>query len=51
VYARYKPVIKRFSDLDGASLYGVWLMGFGSEQEERDFKDNNELEGAFIVRN
>ena len=51
VYARYKPVIKRFSDVDGAPLYRVWLMGFGSEQEARDFKDNNDLEGAFIVRN
>ncbi|MBT8343520.1 MAG: septal ring lytic transglycosylase RlpA family protein [Sulfurovum sp.] len=51
VYARYKPVVKRFSDVDGAPLYRVWLMGFGSEQEARDFKDNNDLEGAFIVRN
>ena len=50
-YARYKPVIKRFSDVDGAPLYRVWLMGFRSEQEARDFKDNNDLEGAFIVRN
>lgn len=51
VYARYNPVIKRFSDVDGAPLYRVWLMGFGSEQEARDFKDNNDLAGAFIVRN
>jgi len=51
VYGNYKPVIKRFSDVDGAPLYRVWLMGFGSEQEARDFKDNNDLAGAFIVRN
>ena len=51
MYDRYKPVIKRFSYVDGAPLYRVWLMGFGSEQEARDFKDNNELGGAFIVRN
>ena len=51
VYARYKPVIKRFPGVDGAPLYRVWLMGFRSEQEARDFKDNNDLEGAFIVRN
>ncbi len=51
VYGNYKPVIKRFSDVDGAPLYRVWLMGFGSEQESRDFKDNNDLAGAFIVRN
>jgi len=51
LYENYKPVIKRFSDVDGAPLYRVWLMGFGSEQEARDFKDNNDLAGAFIVRN
>lgn len=51
LFENYTPVIKRFSDVDGAALYRVWLMGFGSEQEARDFKDNNDLEGAFIVRN
>ena len=51
VYARYTPVIKRFSDVDGAPLYRVWLMGFGSEDEARDFKNSHDLEGAFIVRN
>lgn len=51
MYENYKPVIKRFSDVDGAPLYRVWLMGFRSEQEARDFKENNDLEGAFIVRN
>ena len=49
--SRYKPVIKKFSDVDGTPLYRVWLMGFGSEQEARDFKNCNDLEGAFIVRN
>ena len=51
MYENYKPVIKRFSDVDGAPLYRVWLMGFRSEQEARDFKNNNDLAGAFIVRN
>jgi rare lipoprotein A len=53
MYTKYKPVIKRFDDIDGSGepLYRVWLMGFGSEQEARDFKDCNNLEGAFIVRN
>ena len=51
MYAHYKPVIKRFTDAQGMTLYRVWLMGFGSEQEARDFKDNNDLAGAFIVRN
>lgn len=49
-YKRYHPVIKRF-DVGGAPLYRVWLMGFGSEQEARDFKNSNNLAGAFIVRN
>jgi len=51
VYARYKPVIKRFSDVDGAPLYRVWLMGFASEEEARDFKMMHGLADAFIVRN
>ena len=49
-YTRYNPIIKRF-DVGGESLYRVWLMGFGSEQEARDFKYNHHLTGAFIVRN
>ena len=53
MYTKYKPVIKKFDNIDGSgeALYRVWLMGFGSEQEARDFKDCNNLEGAFIVRN
>jgi rare lipoprotein A len=50
-YAHYRPVIKRFIDFNGNPLYRVWLMGFGSEQEARDFKDTHDLMGAFIVRN
>lgn len=53
LYPGYKTVIKKFSDVDGSGdpLYRVWLMGFGSEDEARDFKNSNDLEGAFIVRN
>jgi rare lipoprotein A len=53
MYPKYKPVVKKFADVDGSGepLYRVWLMGFGSEQEARDFKNCNSLEGAFIVRN
>jgi rare lipoprotein A len=47
---RYNPIIKRFN-VDGSPLYRVWLMGFGSEQEARDFKNSHNLAGAFIVRN
>jgi rare lipoprotein A len=48
---RYKPVIKKFADVDGAPLYRVWLMGFASEDEARDFKNTHNMPGAFIVRN
>ncbi len=48
---RYKPVIKHMHDEEGEPLYRVWLMGFGSEEEARDFKDRHGLPGAFIVRN
>lgn len=51
MYSRYNAEIKKFDDVDGAPLYRVWLMGFGSEQEARDFKNSHSLEGAFIVRN
>jgi rare lipoprotein A len=53
LYPKYQPVVKMFSNVDGSRevLYRVWLMGFGSEQEARDFKECNDLNGAFIVRN
>ncbi len=53
LYPEYKTVIKKFADVDGSGdpLYRVWLMGFGSEDEARDFKNSNDLAGAFIVRN
>jgi rare lipoprotein A len=44
-------VIKQFNTDDEAPLYRVWLMGFGSEQEARDFKNSQDLKGAFIIRN
>lgn len=47
---RYRPIIKRFENVDGAPLYRVWLMGFKSEQEARDFKVCYNLSDAFIVR-
>ncbi|MDM5270622.1 septal ring lytic transglycosylase RlpA family protein [Sulfurovum sp. zt1-1] len=47
---RYQPLIKRFDDVDGAPLYRVWIMGFRSEEEARDFIDKFHLSGAFIIR-
>jgi len=51
LYPRYKSVIKKFTHIDGMPLYRVWLMGFGSEEEAKDFKNSNDLNAAFIVRN
>ena len=49
VDGRYKAVIKKFI-VDGKPLYRVWLMGFGSEAEARDFIARGLFQGAFIVR-
>lgn len=53
LYPEHKSVIKKFADVDGSGdpLYRVWLMGFGSQEEARDFKNSHDLAGAFIVRN
>ncbi|MEA1954664.1 MAG: septal ring lytic transglycosylase RlpA family protein [Campylobacterota bacterium] len=53
LYPQYKCLVKKFSnvDSDGDILYRVWMMGFGSEEEAEDFKNSNNLEGAFTVRN
>ncbi|DAB40894.1 MAG TPA: septal ring lytic transglycosylase RlpA family lipoprotein [Sulfurovum sp. UBA12169] len=48
---RYQPIVKRFDDVEGAPLYRVWLMGFKTEDEAKDFILCHGLEGAFIVRN
>jgi rare lipoprotein A len=36
--------------VDGAPLYRVWVMGFGSEDEARDFIRTNAVEGGFLIR-
>ena len=48
---RYKPIIKHMYDEDGNPLYRVWLMGFTTEEEARDFRACHNMPGAFIVRN
>ncbi|MDQ1325655.1 MAG: rare lipoprotein [Campylobacterota bacterium] len=47
----YRPIVKRFDDVDGAPLYRVWLMGFKTEDEAKDFILCHNLDGAFIIRN
>lgn len=50
-YPQYKSIVKRFSSADGTLLYRVWMMGFKSDQEAKDFKNSHHLMGAFIIRN
>ena len=46
---RYRAVIKKF-DMDGQPLYRVWLLGFRSEAEAKDFIRAWNIPGAFIIR-
>jgi rare lipoprotein A len=45
----YKAIIRE-GILDGALIYRVWIQGFRSEEEARDFISQGKYEGAFIVR-
>lgn len=45
----YKAVIKDIQTNNGR-MFKVWLKGFRSEQEARDYKSLGNFEGAFIVR-
>lgn len=44
----YDVVIKE-GTLKGESINRVWVSGFRSEQEAREFKANNDLNGAMII--
>ncbi|QCD44788.1 septal ring lytic transglycosylase RlpA family protein [Campylobacter mucosalis] len=46
----YKTIVKSFSDDNGVLVYRVFLTGFRSEDEARDFAKSGKFEGAFIVR-
>jgi rare lipoprotein A len=45
----YKTIIKDMENKDGR-IFKVWLKGFKSEQEARDYKAQGHFENAFIVR-
>ncbi len=45
----YKTVIKDMENEDGR-IFKVWLKGFKSEQEARDYKSQGHFANAFIVR-
>lgn len=46
---RYKSVVKQGTH-EGQPIYRVWLSGFRSEDEARDFIDLDGLQGAFVTR-
>lgn len=46
----YKSIVKTFSIDDGSMVYRVFLTGFRSEDEARDFARSGRINGAFIVR-
>ena len=46
---RYRTKIRKFI-VDGEPLYRVWLMGFKSEEEAKDFIKAWGIPGAFIIR-
>jgi len=46
---RYKAIVKEFM-MDGKPIYRVWLSGFESEEEARDFVGQGRFDGAFVVR-
>ncbi len=45
----YKTVIRDI-EVDGARSFKVWLTGFKSEKEARDYKSQGHFESSFIVR-
>jgi len=45
----YKTIIKDVS-IDGVRSFKVWLKGFKSEKEARDYKSQGHFENSFIVR-
>ncbi|MBE0491898.1 MAG: septal ring lytic transglycosylase RlpA family protein [Sulfurospirillum sp.] len=49
VQGRYKATLRE-SMLDNTPIYRVWLSGFGSESEARDFIDQGQFGGSFITR-
>jgi rare lipoprotein A len=46
----YKTIIKDMQGSSGQRLFKVWLTGFKSEKEARDYKKKGPFKGGFIVR-
>jgi len=46
---RYRAVVRAYT-VGGRPLYRVWLMGFRSEEEAKDFIQTRNIPGAYIIR-
>ena len=47
---RSKQVIIKQFTVEGAPLYRVWVTGFGSADEARDFIGSHSIQGGFLIR-
>lgn len=47
--SRLRVIVKKFI-VDGGPLYRVWVMGFGSDAEAKDFIGDNDIQGGFLIR-
>ncbi len=48
--AAQRVVIRRIEDGEGGALYHVWVMGFPTDGEARDFIRDHAIDGAFLIR-
>jgi rare lipoprotein A len=48
VDGRYRAIIKEF-EMNNEPIYKIWLTGFQSIEEAKDFRDSSEFKGAFII--
>ncbi len=48
--SNYRTILKESHDEMGDTIYLVWVMGFGSEEEAEDYRYCNDLEEVFTVR-
>jgi len=49
VTGKLRVIMKKFV-VDGEPLYRVWIMGFGSDAEARDFMSDHSIKGGFLIR-
>ncbi len=47
---RSKKVIVKESTMDGERIYRVWVTGFATEEEAKDFIAQNSIAGGFVIR-